>query len=236
MECRSRNNTEPVDLAESDRLPSQEKTGKVLQWLAQERSSNWLLIFDNIEKESSDDGGFDLVPLFPPRDHGSILITTRLAPFSRLGPSKKVGRMSVEEAVQLLNGYLGEANWFQQEVISSHDQEHLTEELLMILDGLPLAISQAGRFINKVNLRVETCLELYTTSKRDVLGMLSSDSDLQDTEKGSIRTTWTTSLNLLKRKATKQGSNGDFYAAYYLLQLLRFLSPPILTIASLDLV
>jgi hypothetical protein len=149
MENRSRNNTEPVDLAESDRLPSQEKTGKVLQWLAQERNSNWLLIFDNIDKESSDDGGFDLVPLFPPRDHGSILITTHLAPFSRLGPSKKVGRMSVEEAVQLLNGYLGEANWFQQEIISSHDQEHSTEELLMILDGLPLLsiIGRIGEFI-----------------------------------------------------------------------------------------
>lgn len=68
----------------------------------------------------------------------------------------------------------------------------------MILDGLPLAISQAGRFINTVNLRLETYLKLYTSLKRDLLDMLSSNSDLQDTEKGSKRTTWTTSLNLLK--------------------------------------
>lgn len=42
-------------------------------------------------------------------DHGSILITTRLAPLSRLGRSKRVGRVSEEEeeAVGLLDEILG---------------------------------------------------------------------------------------------------------------------------------
>lgn len=72
MESESRRSAEPVDLAECDRLPSQEKVEKALQWLAQEKNRDWLLIFDNIDKESSDDGGFDIIPLLPPREHGSM--------------------------------------------------------------------------------------------------------------------------------------------------------------------
>jgi len=225
MEHKSRMNTEPVNFAESDRLPPEEKVKRVLQWLAQKENSGWLLIFDNIDKEASDDGGFDIIPLLPPADHGSILITTRLAPLSRLGSSRKVGRMSVEEAVELLNGCFPNSTLSQKEMISSQGQEQLVRQLLTTLDGLPLAISQAGRFMNTVNLRFETYLELYNSSKKDVLDMLSSNSDLQDTEKGSIRTTWTTSLNLLKKKAAKQDPSGDFDAAYHLLQLFAFFEP-----------
>jgi hypothetical protein len=134
--------------------------------------------------------------------------------------------MTDNEAVELLHECLGEPIFCQQNDLETYSREILTRQsLLETLDGLPLAISQAGRFINALNIRLESYLELYTSSKREVMDMLSSDSQLQDTEKGSIRTTWTTSLNLLKEKVSKQGSSGDYYAAYCLLQLFAYFEP-----------
>jgi hypothetical protein len=212
--------------AKANQVPPEQMAEEVAQWLAQEQNNRWLLIFDNIDKEPSDEGGFDIVPYFPPKDHGSILITTRLAPLSRLGRGKRVGRMSEEEAVGLLDEILGESSSDQQRTWATRNQESpMTHELLETLDGLPLAISQAGRFINTLNLKLETYLELYTSSKREVMDMLSGDSHLHGAEKRSIRTTWTTPLNLLKEKASKQGPDGDYYAAYRLLQLFAYFEP-----------
>ena len=196
---------------------------EVVQWLALDQNSRWLLIFDNVDREPSDEGGFNVVSYFPPKDHGSILITTRLAPLSRLGCAKRVSQMSREQAAGLLDQILGDVlgqgrSWAGYE-------DPATNELLATLDGLPLAISQAGRFINTLNLKPETYLELYNSSKREVIDMLSNDSVLHDAEKASIRTTWTTSLNLLKEKASKQGPDGNYYAAYRLLQLFAYFEP-----------
>jgi len=134
--------------------------------------------------------------------------------------------MSEEEAAGLLDEILGESSSGQQRTWATRNQESpTTRELLRTLDGLPLAISQAGRFINTLNLKLETYLELYTSSKREVMDMLSSDSHLHDVEKSSIRTTWTTSLNLLKGKASKHGPDSDYHAAYRLVQLFAYFEP-----------
>src|SRR5271168_1019019 len=55
--------------------------------------------------------------------------------------------------------------------------------------------------------------------------MLRGDSHLHSAEKRSIRTTWTTPLNLLKEKASEQGPDGEYYAAYRLLQLFAYFKP-----------
>ena len=198
---------------------------EVLQWFTLEQNSNWLLIFDNIDKEPSDEGGFDITAFFPPKDHGSILITTRLAQLSRLGQAKRVGRMSNEEAVALLNQALGDSSLGLPQPWASGYQTSAWHALLKTLDGLPLAISQAAQFMNTLNLRPETYLNLYSSCKRDVIDMLSVDSHVVDAEKSSIRTTWTTSLNLLKDKASKQGPDGQFFAAYHLLKLFAYFEP-----------
>lgn len=212
-------------LAKASQMSLEEMAQEVLQWLAQEHNNKWLLIFDNIDKEPLDEGGFDIMPYFPQSDHGSILITTRLAPLQRLGHAKKVNRMSEEEAVALLGQIMGTPLSYQQRTSPTFQQKRPRNELLETLDGLPLAISQAGQFINTLNLTVETYMELYRSSKRDVMDMLSSDVSLHDAEKSSIRTTWTTSLNLLKEKALKQGPDGQYYAAYHLLQLFAYFEP-----------
>lgn len=212
--------------SKDNQVPPEKMVEEVMQWLAENENTRWLLIFDNIDREPSDEGGFDIIPYFPPKDHGSILITTRLAPLARLGRGKRVGRMSGQEAIRLLDEMLGESSSsLQRTWLTQNRESPVMHKLLETLDGLPLALSQAGRFINTLNLKLETYLELYTSSKREVMDMLPSDSYFGDAEKSSIRTTWTISLNLLREKVSRQGPNDDHYSAYRLLQLFAYFHP-----------
>ena len=61
----------------------------VMGWLARADNSAWLLIFDNVDREYSKRGGdpeaYDVKRYFSGADHGSVLITTRLAKLEQLG-------------------------------------------------------------------------------------------------------------------------------------------------------
>lgn len=51
----------------------------VLEWFKKPSNNQWLLIFDNVDREfSGDPEGFDIREYIPSADHGSILITSRL--------------------------------------------------------------------------------------------------------------------------------------------------------------
>lgn len=198
---------------------------RIKQWLALEGNNEWLLIFDNVDKECLDEGGYDLVSFFPPRHQGSIIVTTRLVSLSRLGHSMKVGRLDNGDSDILLRDCIGTTS---STIKESPDQATARMSLLNALDGLPLAISQAGRFMKAVNIRPDTYLEMYQSSKREVMDALAGESHhlSVDPDKGSIRSTWMTSLSLLKEKAAKQGgSENDHYCAFRLLELFAYFEP-----------
>lgn len=71
--------------------PSIEQTiEEMIQWLSHQANSTWLLTVDNLDKEPDDEGGFDIVPFLPHRDHGSFLIISRLVTLSHLGQGSKL--------------------------------------------------------------------------------------------------------------------------------------------------
>ena len=80
----------------------------VLKWLSQLSNNQWLLIFDNVNREfsvpSRDLEVFDVKEYFPIADQGSILITSRLANLWHLGPDIKLKSIDkVQEASILEN-------------------------------------------------------------------------------------------------------------------------------------
>jgi hypothetical protein len=79
---------------------------QVLQWLAIRGNSEWLLIFDNIDKysaaEQPDSGAYDIARFFPSTDHGSIIITTRVLQLNELGLSYPIQKLRSDETAQLL--------------------------------------------------------------------------------------------------------------------------------------
>jgi hypothetical protein len=87
------------DLEENARL--------ALHWLSTPRNKGWLLIYDNIDRDWSRDGpdpeAYDLLSYFPPSDHGSIIITTRLQNLAHLGDNLSVGRVTFDEGLRILS-------------------------------------------------------------------------------------------------------------------------------------
>ena len=94
--CRSR--IPEGQIAESSRAYSAASTGNVdvvvrnvMSWLSQPDNRDWLIIFDNVDRESGVDNAdpyaYDVTRYFPGADHGSVLITTRLANLDQLGRS-----------------------------------------------------------------------------------------------------------------------------------------------------
>jgi hypothetical protein len=78
----------------------------VMAWLARSDNTAWLLIFDNVDREYSADSGdadaYDVESYFSVADHGSVLITTRLARLEQLGESQQLGKVDEEQAQAIL--------------------------------------------------------------------------------------------------------------------------------------
>jgi tetratricopeptide (TPR) repeat protein len=194
-------------------LPEQEEANQfrtiaaVKRWL--EWHSPWLLIFDNADDLSL------ISDFLPRRTGGATLLTTR----SQItGPHiKKVelDRMGREEGVTFLLRRMSsredEAEASIQE--TSDAERRLAEELWELMDGLPLALDQAGAYIEAKQCSLADYLHLYRTHRGTLLqergSMLSKHSD-------AVATTWLISLQRVEQQSP---------AAAELLRMLAFLSP-----------
>lgn len=84
---------------------------EVLKWLSRPSNSQWLLIFDNVDREisasSEDPEAFDMKDYFPKGDQGSILITSRLASLWHLGVDMKLKPVDELQGKSILKNSLG---------------------------------------------------------------------------------------------------------------------------------
>ena len=79
---------------------------EVMLWLAREDNDKWLLVFDNVDRDYSrhtlDSDAYDVKQYFSGINHGSILITTRLAKLEQLGDSRQLGKVTLAQARAIL--------------------------------------------------------------------------------------------------------------------------------------
>jgi hypothetical protein len=75
---------------------------EVIGWLARQDNTDWLLIFDNVDRECNphnyDPDAYDIRRYFSDTNHGSVLITTRLAKLEQLGESQQLGTVDRDKA------------------------------------------------------------------------------------------------------------------------------------------
>src|SRR5258705_173599 len=119
-------------------------------------SERWLLVFDNLDNPE------DLpwiVNFFPASQHGSILITSRLAGSNELGQSIELDHMEKEEGLQLLLRSSGRDT----------DELNAAEEILSLLGNLPLGIDQARAYISKRRLGLRAFVAEYEKRKQSVM-------------------------------------------------------------------
>jgi hypothetical protein len=80
------------------------------RWLSIPSNPHWLLLIDNVDRDHHDRGdsqAYNVQTYFPHADHGSILITSRLASLQRLGSGVKVGTVAAEQARAILENNAG---------------------------------------------------------------------------------------------------------------------------------
>ena len=81
-------------------------------WLRRTENQSWLIIFDNVDRDyqqESDIDAYDINNYIPDVDHGSILITTRLANLQQLGESLHLDRVDMSQARAIFR------KWYNQD-------------------------------------------------------------------------------------------------------------------------
>ncbi|RYN57987.1 hypothetical protein AA0117_g13189 [Alternaria alternata] len=166
----------------------------VMAWLARPDNTAWLLIFDNVDREYTAQGGdpdaYDVRRYLSGADHGSVLITTRLARLEQLGESQQLGKVSEAQAKAIFK------SWYEQPYDAT-----LGRQLLERLDGLPLAVAQAGAYLQESGVDVETYLRFYEQQWDELMQAGDKeDALLQDYPDRSVWTTWTISYQAIYNK------------------------------------
>lgn len=105
-------------IAEMSRLYSRSGSGDsdavvrdMMNWLNEPENTDWLLIFDNIDRErqqdNTDPDAYNVRRYLPGADHGSILITTRLARLGQLGVPWSLNKASESQAHAIFQEWYG---------------------------------------------------------------------------------------------------------------------------------
>lgn len=177
----------------------------VKRWLVQK--THWLLIFD------SADNLHMVSDYIPTPCQGHVLLTTRSHVTGKVADFIETDKMSPDEAALLL---LRRARLLPLDAPLnqlSKDNRSLAASICQNLDGLPLAINQAGAYIEETGSGLADYLQLYQTHRWKLLQWRET---LATDYPYSVATTW--SLSFEKIAQTNP-------AAAELLQIFAFLVP-----------
>ncbi|KAJ5166392.1 uncharacterized protein N7482_005173 [Penicillium canariense] len=179
----------------------------VREHLSSPAAGRWLFIVDNADDY---DLLFDeLEPYFPTSDNGAILLTTR---------SREVAVSFAEkDTIELQNMTAGEATSFLAKIAREDllSDRASTAQLLEELHCLPLAITQAGFYINRNNVSTTRYLAIMHSTEKDRMNLLKRD--FHDSTRylklpNAVATAWLISFDMIR--------NSDPAAA----ELLEFIS------------
>ncbi len=194
-----------LDLPEQKEANQDIVISAVKRWLA--THADWLLILDNIDD-------LDIIDKFlPTMSGGKVLLTTRQQALGTLAQSISVDKMEVDEGVLFL---LRRSKLLAQDALLSvagQDMRGQAGQIVAALDGLPLALDQAGAYIEETRCGLPAYLALYQTHRRS---LLSRRGKLPTGHPEPVTTTWSLSFRRVAAADT---------AAEELLYSLAFFSP-----------
>ena len=180
----------------------------VKRWLVEH--SGWLLIMDN-----ADDLAL-AADFLPPGARGSIVLTTRAQATGRVAVGIAVDEMDQDEGVLLL---------LRRTKVLAPDTSldtappaarAMAEAIVQAADGLPLALDQAGAYIEEVGCSLAEYLALYQQSRRE---LLSRQSAVPSDYPYTVSSSWSLSFQQVEQTNP---------AAADLLRLCAFLDPDII--------
>jgi len=200
-----------ANVAKMLNLPEKNEQNPVLiinalkRWL--QVNSNWLLILDNVEN-------LEIVrTLIPQFARGHILITTRLQAVGTLASQVEIDKMKPDVGALFLLRRSGIIETDAPLTNISKDNLHKAQEISSLMDGLPLALDQAGSYIEETQCGLSGYSELYQIKRSELLRRRGGSS-LDHPE--SVSTTFSLSFDRVQRANL---------AAADLLRLIIFLYP-----------
>jgi tetratricopeptide (TPR) repeat protein len=159
-----------LNVAEQGASDLNQVMSAVRYWL--EQNTHWLLIMDNVES-------MDLVYDFLPKGNmGHVLLTTRAQAVGTIANSIELKKMGKTESSLLLlrrAKLLALNNLLNQ---AGEEDQSQAEAINTDLDGLPLALDQAGAYIEETRCSLSEYLDIYRTRRRELLqrrGRFSTD-------------------------------------------------------------
>ncbi|KAG9087574.1 hypothetical protein FS749_002835 [Ceratobasidium sp. UAMH 11750] len=165
-----------------------------ITWLGSKRE-RWLLVFDN-----ADDPSLGISSFMPRGDHGSILITTRLADMALVarGPRSACNLSSMEpaEALELL---LKTARIEHESITDDEREEGL--KLVQDFGHLALAVVHEGAYIWRSHLSIRKYRTMFTQQRQVTLDRYSEVLVKVDDYEKSVYTTWRMSYDRLGDRA-----------------------------------
>lgn len=167
---------ELLQLPEKQEADQQQMAIAVQRWLTHHR--DWLMIWDNVED-------VELIQRFlPPAHQGTVLMTTRRPVLGTLAQGLELKSLAQEEGILFLlrraKALAPEATQEQKrQFLKKKPQEYeAARQLAATLDGLPLALDQAGAYLEETCCSVTDYLHRYQVQRQHLLnrrGTLGGD-------------------------------------------------------------
>jgi len=194
-----------LDLPEKDEQDQTQVVAAVKRWLSV--NENWLLIMDNADDMTM------AREFLPSTQNGYVLFTTRDQAGGMIAASVEVEKLSLQDGTLLLlrwSNRLDKDTSLDQALAKDRAAaECIVEEM----DGLPLALVQAGAYIVETACSLEDYLDLYKTHHKE---LLARPSRLMLDYPETVGTTWSLSFRQIEQQSP---------AAADLLRLCAFLAP-----------
>ena len=201
-----------IGMAEDLNLPgwnlrdTDQTVKSVKRWLECECSSNWLLVFDNAQEPD------DLMIYLPVAGSGQVIITSRLSVWDGMAKTLEVGVFQKDEKKN-------ESVDFLLKRTAKNDRKGATN-LAQELGGMPLALEQAGAYINATGISFPDYLGRFKKDRKELLGH-GKPENYQNT----VATTWEISFQAVQKERPVAGD---------LLNLCAFLAPDAISRCMLE--
>ena len=197
-----------LKLTENQPQSQREATQAVKQWFSEH--ADWLLVLDNLES---------LAPLndfIPFKSKGHVILTTRLQSTGSFVRRLDLGKMTLDEGAILL---LRRAKQIEPEETLEHlcaSDRIVARQISQFLDGLPLALDQAGAYIEDAACDLAHYFDLLQRAESKLLGLRSLADGGNVDHPHSVHATLSLTFDRIKQANP---------AAIDLLQLFAFLYP-----------
>jgi transcriptional regulator with XRE-family HTH domain/tetratricopeptide (TPR) repeat protein len=180
---------------------------EVRQWF--QKHSGWLLLLDNVEEDVRVK---DILTGLP---HGHVLLTTRSQAVAELASNLHLEKMRPEVgALLLLSRTLPRS---QSDSVDAFYEAHRLKarDISLLLDGLPLALDQAGAYIGETGCSLSEYIQLYHKHRKELLARRSERGKLYTDYRKSVATTWLISFSRVEQQCPAAAKLLDLCAFFH---------------------